>query len=229
MLFKTCQAVEVKAVGEEGSGQFEAIVSVFDNKDSYGDVVRKGAFVDTLAAWAAKGDPIPVYWSHRTDDPKYLIGRCLEAKETDRGLWVKVQLDLKKPVALDTYDALKERLVTQFSFAYAVREGAWVMKSDDPELGEYYELRKLDLYEVGPTPIGANSETELLTVKHLVAEVKAGRVLSAKNETAIRGAYDQLGQVLAALDKTDDEPKSAPVVLRHGFADLELELELLSV
>ena len=37
-------------------GQFTAYASVFDVKDSYGDVVRPGAFTETLAAWAAAKD-----------------------------------------------------------------------------------------------------------------------------------------------------------------------------
>lgn len=103
----------------------------------------------------------------------------------------------------------------------------------------YYELRKLKLYEVGPCLIGVNQETELLAVKaggrdlrigvhgeHTPREselieiavkaalgVKAGRVLSAKNESTLRDAADKIdagrkaiNTVLAALG--DDDGKS---------------------
>jgi uncharacterized protein len=222
MKIKTCP-VRVKAAGDGPAGEFEAIVSVFGNKDSYGDVVLPGAFTDTLAEWASKGDPIPVYWSHRTSDPQYCIGQVLEAKETDVGLWVRAQLNLDNPTAAATYGLLKDRLVTQFSFAYSVKEGAYV-QSD--EMGSYYELRKLDLYEVGPTPVGANPDTELLDVKALIDGVKAGRVLSAKNETSLRTAYDEIGAVLAALD---EPPKSARGRLADGdtLVDVDtLDLQL---
>ena len=46
----------IKAAGpDEGlaEGQFLAYASVFDNVDSDGDITRKGAFLDTLAEWAA--------------------------------------------------------------------------------------------------------------------------------------------------------------------------------
>lgn len=216
MLTKAC-GVKVKAVGTDDAleeGVFEAIVSVFGNVDSYGDRVVKGAFSDTLAEWEASGDPIPVYWSHRMDDPDYNIGHVLEAKETDDGLWVKAQIDLEGPKAQQVYRLLKGRRVTQFSFAYDVDAYQVVKAADDNE--SVWELTKLRLYEVGPTPIGANQETELLSVKSAahhasrIAEgLKAGRVLSAKNEGELRTAYDSIGKVLSALATEDDGKASA--------------------
>jgi uncharacterized protein len=220
MLIKSCP-VKIKAAGEPdglAEGEFEAIVSVFGNVDSYGDVVMPGAFTDTLAAWAAKGDPIPVYYSHRMDDPDFNIGEVLEAREIDEGLWVRARIDLDEetPKARQVHRLMKGRRITQFSFAYDIVEAAWVTKGDD----EFYELRKLDLYEVGPTPIGANQETELLAVKaagraarHLAETIKAGRVLSTKNESTLRESLALLEDasagiktVLAAID--DGDPTS---------------------
>ncbi|MFL2002022.1 HK97 family phage prohead protease [Microbacterium sp. A1-JK] len=215
MLTKACD-VQVKAVGIDDAldeGVFEAIVSVFGNVDSYGDRVLKGAFEKTLSDWATSGDPIPVYWSHRMDDPDFNIGHVLEAKETDEGLWVKAQMDLEGPKAQQVYRLLKGRRVTQFSFAYDVESYRVVKGPDDEE--SVWELEQLKLYEVGPTPIGANQSTELLSVKaaghhaqHLAAGLKAGRVLSAKNEDELRTAHEAIGKVLSALT-TEDESKAS--------------------
>jgi HK97 family phage prohead protease len=228
MLHKSCP-VKVKATGEADGleeGQFEAIVSVFGNRDSYGDVVVPDAFKDTLAEWEASGNPIPVYYSHRMDDPDYNIGHVLEAKETDEGLWIKGQLDLDDEAkkARQVYRLLKGRRLTQFSFAYDIEEGGWATRKNGDVDEEYYELRKLKLYEAGPTPIGANQETELLGVKsaaehaqRFAAEVKAGRVLSSKNENTLREAVASLDaasksitDVLAAVgDEEKDQEKNA--------------------
>lgn len=224
MLMKSCPA-RVKAAGPDDGleeGQFRALVSVFGNKDSYGDVIVPGAFKDTLAEWAASGDPIPVYYSHRMDDPDFNIGHVIEAEETDEGLEVLAQLDVADPVpgskALQVHRLLKGRRVTQFSFAYDVEEGGWATRKNaagDDE--EYFELRKLKVYEVGPTPIGANQETELLAVKSaaegLAREVKAGRVLSSKNESALREARDAIDSVLSSLGEEDG--KAAPAADQH--------------
>jgi HK97 family phage prohead protease len=244
MLHKSAPAL-VKATGPDDGlepGQFRALVSVFGNVDSYGDRVVKGAFTDTLAEWKASGNPIPIYWSHRMDDPDYNIGYAVEADETEEGLEILGQIDLEdgsSSKAKQTYRLLKGRRVTQFSFAYDVLEAAWVNESaeDDDEKArkfgmaatdgfDIYELRKLKLYEVGPTPIGANQETELLAVKaagehtaRFVASLKAGRVLSAKNEsvlkdaqTQIAAAAEQLAEVLAqvASSENEEEPKTHP-------------------
>ena len=224
MLMKSCPA-RVKAAGPDdglADGQFRALVSVFGNKDSYGDVIVPGAFAETLAEWAASGDPIPVYYSHRMDDPDFNIGHVLEAQETDEGLEVLAQLDIDDPVpgskAPQVHRLLKGRRITQFSFAYDVLEGGWAKRQDEAgKDDEYYELRKLKLYEVGPTPIGANQETELLAVKSaaegLAREVKAGRVLSAKNESALREARDAIDSVLSSLG--DEDGKAAPAADPH--------------
>lgn len=222
MFTKSCPA-RIKAAGTEDGleeGQFRAVVSVFGNKDSYGDVVMPGAFSETLADWSAKGDPIPVFWSHQMSDPEMCIGEVIEAKETEVGLEVLASIDLGEdasPKARQAYRLLKGRRVTQFSFAYDVVEGAWVEKESD----SFYELRKLDLFEVGPTPIGANRATELLAVKtaaehaeRFAADVKAGRVLSTKNETTLREAVDSLDtarkQIEDVLAAVGGEEKAGP-------------------
>lgn len=162
MKIKSCP-VQIKAAGEnEGTedGVFEAIVATY-GVDSVGDKIVPGAFEATLAEWKGRGDPIPVLWSHMSSDPEYHIGFVEDSEERPEGLWVRARLDMDEPKAAKVYKLLKGRRVTQFSFAYDVEEGSPVEKGDE----SYYELRKLKLYEVGPTLIGANQATELLDVK----------------------------------------------------------------
>ncbi len=205
---------QVKAVGEADGlehGQYESIVSVFGNKDSVGDVVIPGAFAEDLAAWKAKGDPIPVIWSHQWSDPFAHIGHTLDAEEREKGLWTLNQLDvddLEDPHSLTSkvYRLLKGRRVTQFSFAYDIVEGAWV----ETDEGSFYELRKLKTHEHGPTLVGANQETELLAVKarDLAARLKAGDTIDLDQLT---GAYEALGAVIEATKTSApsgaDQPK----------------------
>ncbi|KOT31410.1 primosomal replication protein N [Streptomyces rimosus subsp. rimosus] len=216
-------AAKVKAAGPVdglAEGQFTALVSVFGNEDSMGDVVRPGAFTETLAAWNEKGDPIPVIWSHAWGDPFAHIGTVTKAVETLQGLEVTGQIDDldANPTAQQVYRLLKGRRVTQFSFAYDVTEGAWVTDDDHP-WGGYYELRRLKLHEVGPCLVGANQETELLAAKaHSIARgTKAGRVLSQKNFETLTSAYEAIGEVLssatpekAAVPKKTTEASGRP-------------------
>ncbi|MGQ4514226.1 HK97 family phage prohead protease [Streptomyces sp. DW26H14] len=221
---KECPA-RIKAAGPAdglAEGEFIAIVSVFGNIDSVGDKVVPGAFTDTLAEWAAKQDPIPAIWSHAWSDPFSHVGVLKEAQQTDIGLQVRGQIeDLDtNPTAAQVYRLLKGRRVTQFSFAYDVVEGAWVESEDEQgnPVG-YYELRKLKLYEVGPTLIGANQETELLAAKAngLVRGVKEGRVLAQSHVDRLKEAHKALGDVIAAAEpQKNSEPDGSNPVQETG-------------
>lgn len=203
--------VRLKAGPEDGleEGQFSAYASVFGNEDSYGDVVVPGAFEKTLADWAAKDAEIPLLFGHRMDDPDFNIGHVVSAVEDAKGLLVTAQLDLESPKGAQTYRLLKGRRIDQMSFAYDVIDGGSVTRDEK----SVYELRELKLYEVSVVPIGANQETEILAVKAaadaLASGAKAGRVLSAKNESELRKAHDAIGTVLAALGDGDDDQEKA--------------------
>ena len=156
-------AATVKAVGtgELAEGEFIALVAVFNNVDSYGDVVMPGAFTDTLADWTARKAVLPVVWAHRWEDPFSHIGHVIEAEETVEGLLVKGLLDLENPTAVQVRKLLVDGRINQFSFGFDVDEGGW----GERDGREVYELKKLTLHEVGPCLLGVNRQTELRDVK----------------------------------------------------------------
>lgn len=199
-------SVAVKAAGPDDGleeGQFLAYASVFGNVDSYGDVVEKGAFADTLKAWAASDDVLPLLWGHDFSDPFSNIGGVLEAKEDDHGLLIKAQLDLDNPKAAQVYRLLKGRRVNQMSFAYDIVEGGWE-KSE--ELGEYFSLKKLNIHECSVVPLGANQETEVLVVK--------GALDTLSDNVLTKGVIDSLqelqGQLQRLLEKHDQKASGTP-------------------
>ncbi len=206
--------VHLKAGPDDGlaEGQFTAYASVFGNIDSYGDIVVKGAFANDLERWEKSGNNIPLLFGHNMSDPDFNIGHILAAEEDEVGLKVTAQLDLENPKAKQVYRMLKGRRIDQMSFAYDVLDGAKAQKDGE----DVYEIRDLKLYEVSVVTVGANSETEVLAVKQvpavtdrILAEVKAGRVLSAKNENELRSAHEAIGRVLSVLDGTSDEQKAS--------------------
>jgi len=204
-----------KAAGLQ-EGQMMAYASVFDNVDSYGDVVAKGAFTETLKDWAergkSKGQSIPFLYGHNMSDPNMNIGTVLEAVEDAKGLRIKVQFD-EDEMAQKVYRLIKAGRLNELSFAFDVVKSAWIEDEDRPKA--LRELQEVKLYECSAVPIGANSETEVLAIKAAEAGLmaaaeglKAGRSLSKKNEQSLREALDGL---LVAKDALESVlPKAAP-------------------
>ncbi len=149
--------VQVKAA--DTPGRFTAVVSVFGNVDSYGDIVARGAFARTLEE---RGLP-PVCWMHHMGIPP--IGVAVSADETDEGLEVTADLfiddDAAHDVARQVWTSLKRGAIREFSFGFRVIEAH--METIDGE--DVRVLTDVDLFEVSPVWVGANPATRLVAVK----------------------------------------------------------------
>lgn len=222
---KAIYPADVKAIGDGNSGEFEAIVSVFSNVDLTDDVVVPGAYTDSLAEWKASGDPLPVIWSHDWSDPFSHVGVAedyaelepgdprLTAKSADLGgLWVKGQFDreLLDPQhpdgarARQVWRLVKGRRVRNFSFHYLVGKAGFGEKDGR----RVRLLEQLRVTEVGPTFLGANPATELVSAKSgtlTAEEVSALRGILAKNTEA--PATDQ-----PSADTARGVPRPDPVL-----------------
>jgi HK97 family phage prohead protease len=189
---------EVKVDEQRNVGIIEAFASIFGNVDSYGDRMMPGSFKRTLAEWADKGDPIPVIFSHQWDNPMAYLGEVVAAEERTigpkQGLWYRGEIDLSRPAVAHTFALLKRRLVTQQSFAFRAQRVQYV--EEDGEAWPIREVYDVDLYELGPTLLGANNETELI------------QAASARR----RQAAEQLHRGPGDAPRTVDPVKQARVV-----------------
>ena len=192
-------AFQIKAAGQDDGldeGVFTGYASVFGNVDSYGDIVQPGAFKDSLDAWRASDRQIPLLWGHDTYALDSIIGSIdpSEAVEDDHGLLVTGRFDLDTESGRLAYRHVKGRRLSDMSFAYRVLEEA---KKPDGN-----HLLKLDLREVSIVHTGANPEAGVRAVKSALVEVglKAGRVLSAANETTLRDATDKVMEGIRAIE-----------------------------
>ena len=136
---------------DEKPGTFTALVAVFGNVDSDGEVTDKGAFTEALA----ERPTVPIMWSHGygTSD---IVGYSVRAEETDEGLlleWKALDTEIGRSVA----ELLEVGAITDFSYS-AIVEDYTLEKSDD---GEIRHLTKLDLWEAGPCLRGANPLAKL--------------------------------------------------------------------
>ncbi len=200
---------------DEARGEFEAYVAIFGNVDLGGDRIVKGAFASSLQKWASKGRPIPVVFSHQWSNLDAHIGEVLEARETDRGLYVRAQLDMQDPPSAKVWRLLKRGTLAEMSFAYDVIRSRPV--------GGVLELLELDIIEVGPTLVGMNRETELLSAKGVATAARPSLV-------AVRAAADLLelgASIPAAPSKRHGQ--AAPLPSNPAVLAVRVAAELLEL
>jgi uncharacterized protein len=111
--------------------RFAGYAALFDTVDRGGDVIRKGAFADTVRRWA--GRSVPLLWQHKPDAP---IGVIESIAEDARGLRVIGRVEGGADPAASL---LAQGAVNGLSFGYRVT-GA---HGQNPR-----ELMALDLVEV---------------------------------------------------------------------------------
>lgn len=149
--------LEIKDVGEDGV--IEGYGSTFGGEpDSYGDIVLKGAFSDSLARHAADDTMPLMLWGHETYSPP--IGSWMKMAEDRKGLWAKGQIDLDDPMGQRVHRALKNRRVRGLSIGYETVE-----KKADPKRPGVNLLEKLDLWELSVVNFPANRRAQVTAVK----------------------------------------------------------------
>ena len=197
---------------EEGNGMIEGYASTWVREpDSYGDVVKQGAFKRSLQEWYDSGRKIPFLWSHGMDDLKAFIGAAT-ADEDDYGLHFVAELD-DTPEAQRVRELYKDGRLSKFSFAYDVVDQAEVTLTDGRKANE---LRDLTLYEISAVTVPANDTAEVVAVKAQVAE-KAGKRNSKADEDVLRrirelaDSISDLASGLIDLTEGEDEPEANAV------------------
>ena len=216
----------VKAGPDDGLAEGEYLVypSTFIRRpDSYGDVVKAGAFARTIQEWKDSGNVLPGLFGHRLDDPDFYVSGASDMGEDDHGWWVRGLFDLAHAKAQQVYRLVKGRRLTQLSFAYEVRDEGQVelsLAAGDLVDGKANELRDLDVFEHSFVPRGANTDTSVVAIKAdgtLLLdgrpyrfgsvddlEVKVGRVLAEKHINSLRSAHEAIGAVIAAAEASSD-------------------------
>lgn len=209
MKIKSVPIGQVKAGPDDGlqEGEFLVYPSTFTRTpDSYGDVVAKGAFLDSIAAWKESGDVLPAMYLH---DPNQIIGGAVDMGEDDHGWWVKGKFD-DDPAAQRIYKQVKGRRLGALSFAFdVIEEGATEIA--DGETAN--ELRKLNVHEFSFLPKGfaANADTSVVAVKSFTDEIaRAVKRGEAIDIDSLRSARDAIGAIVASLEHDQEKASGKP-------------------
>jgi len=149
--------VEFKEV-DGASGWVEGYASTFGNIDEGGDLVVKGAFLQTIAEKIPSGE-IKFLAGHDWS-PDAVLGTVREMTETDIGLYFKAELS-SAPSVQDVRIKMLEGHLNRVSIGYQVI---------DFEYGKVGEktirtLKQIDLYEVSVVPFPMNRSAVITGVK----------------------------------------------------------------
>ena len=186
---------------DAGNGSLEGYASTWIRQpDSYGDVVKEGAFARTLKERWNGGKGIPLLWAHQMDSLASYIGKA-DADEDDKGLHFVATFD-DTPEAQRVRGLYKDGRLSKFSFAFDVRDNGTVTLEDGTKANE---LRDLDLFEISCVCVPANDDAGVVAVKSEEPETKTGRRNSKKDEDAIRQAITLLQGVLDEAEEPDGE------------------------
>ncbi len=204
------------SVQDEGKGIIHAVVSVFGNVDSYGDVMVKGAFKNSIERGKKKGKLPPGVWSHDWERP---IAKTLDAWETDEGLNVLGQFNLETKDGQDAYSNVKHQLFDEYSFGFKRVKGG-----EEEKEGKNY-VSDVEWLEWSPVLVGANRETYTAAVKSALAakfafggEDRTAFLRSIINETRTLATTErEFEELLRELGYSRSQSVS---ITNHGFKSI---------
>lgn len=184
------KSFELKAKEDE-TGMIAGFFSTYDEEpDSYGDIIRPGAFTETIKKRQESGHPFPLCFNH---DFSQVIGAVEKIEDTEKGPYIEAKF-LDTDLAQDVRKMLKSGAIYQFSFAYDVL--GWEEPNEEQrKKGIWNILTKLEVFEISVVTVPANQNA-------VATEVKSGRRNSRKDADKIKQIRD-LAQSL--LDDEDDD------------------------
>ena len=144
--------------GEDGtiSGYFATFDH--DHGDSYGDVIKKGAFAGTIKRRKESGHPFPLCFNH---DFSVIIGRVTDIGEDNKGAYFTAEF-FPTEKAQEIRNIVKSGVLWQFSFAFDTLDSGMV-KLEDGTMAN--ELRELELHEISIVMIPANPRATITDIK----------------------------------------------------------------
>ena len=160
-------ALQIKAAGDDGT--IEGYGSVFGNKDSYNDVIEKGAFAQSIKSHKS-GQTMPaMLWQHDAAQP---IGVWTDITEDANGLHMRGKLAMGTVKGKEAHELAKMGALNGLSIGFVAK--GWDYS------GEVRSLTELELWEVSLVTFPANTKARITGVKssdEIVTLKDAERVL----------------------------------------------------
>lgn len=135
----------------------EGYGAAFGNVDAYGDVIHKGAFTKTISE---RGQKVKFLYQH---DTEMVLGRIVELREDDRGLFVKAIVS-DTQLGRDVLALLKDGALDGLSIGYDVIKGG-LDYTENKDGSVTRNLREIRLWEISLVTFPANEAATVVALK----------------------------------------------------------------
>ena len=151
--------------------------SYFDNMDSDGDIIRRGAYKKTIKE---NGDRVRYIYQHNMAQP---LGKMNMLEEDDKGLMFEAEI-ADTTLGNDVYELLKMGVITENSVG--------ILPMQKEFKGDYREITEVKLYEVSAVTLAANDQAKIMSVK------------GNENKEEIYKRYDNLAKIIRKGNISDE-------------------------
>ena len=145
---------EVKAVNEDGT--IEGYGSVFGVKDSYADIIQKGAFDKSIKAHKEQKSMPALLWQHDAMQP---IGVWTDMAEDAKGLRLKGKLAMDTVKGKEAHALLKMGALNGLSIGFMTKQAQYDEKT------EIRTLTEVEIWETSIVTFPANTKARVTHVK----------------------------------------------------------------
>lgn len=150
-------SLEIKSEDIKEDGVFTGYASTFGGEpDSYGDVVAKGAFKNSISSGGRNRNGIALLWQHDSTQP---LGIWQHMVEDSKGLAVQGRLALDIQLGKETHSLMKLGAVKGLSIGYSTLDYEWDEKK------KIRTLKEVELFEVSLVTFPANIHAGITGIK----------------------------------------------------------------
>lgn len=189
--YKSCKFEFDTKQEENGDMTFKGYASIFGNRDSYSDIMVKGAFSKTIKENARR---IKVLFNHNWNAP---IGLPTKMEEDEKGLYVEAKISNTEK-GKEVYTLLQDKVITEMSIGYKTVINEW----DRDKKVNY--IKEVKLFEFSPVTFAANDKARVTGTKAFDDYLDRINNFDLKNvdQNKIKQAIESLKSLLI-----EDEPR----------------------
>ncbi|MGI9572267.1 MAG: HK97 family phage prohead protease [Candidatus Actinomarinaceae bacterium] len=147
---------EFKQLESDDEGSFEGYASIFGNKDLGNDVIKSGAFAESIKGRNPKN--IKLLYQHKTDEP---IGVIEQIEEDRKGLKIQGRLAMGTQKGREVFELMKMGALDSMSIGYRLSADGYKY---DPKTRKR-QIKKVDLMEISLVTFPMNPKAKVTKVK----------------------------------------------------------------